>query len=67
MTFYTNVARYGNSLLYRGYTDNGTAILQKYKFKPTMFVASPKQVSGKHLLERMFSLSNLIAWATQRK
>lgn len=38
MTFYTNVARYGNQILYRGYSDNGTPITQKYKFKPTLFV-----------------------------
>lgn len=38
MSFYTNVARFGNQILYRGYTDNGTAITQKYKFKPTLFV-----------------------------
>jgi len=38
MTFYTNVARFGNQILYRGYTDNGTAIVQKYKFSPTLFV-----------------------------
>lgn len=38
MTFYSNVARYGNQILYRGYTDNGTAITQKYKFAPTLFV-----------------------------
>lgn len=38
MTFYTNVSRYGNSILYRGYTDNGTPVQHKYKFKPTMFV-----------------------------
>ena len=38
MTFYTNVGRYGNQILYRGYTDNGTPVLQKYKFKPTLYV-----------------------------
>jgi DNA polymerase elongation subunit (family B) len=38
MGFYTNVSRYGNSILYRGYTDNGTPVTHKYKFKPTMFV-----------------------------
>jgi len=38
MSFYTNVARYGNQILYRGYTDNGTPITQKYKFCPTLFV-----------------------------
>ena len=37
MTFYTSVNRYGNSILYRGYTDNGTAIKQKYKFEPSLF------------------------------
>lgn len=37
MTFYTSVNRYGNSILYRGYTDNGTAIKQKYKFEPSFF------------------------------
>ena len=38
MTFYTNVARYGSQILYRGYTDNGTPVQHKYKFRPTMFV-----------------------------
>lgn len=37
MEFYTNVSRYGNSILYRGYRD-GTRISQKVPFKPTMFV-----------------------------
>lgn len=40
MTFYTNVSRYGNEIRYRGYTDNGTAITQKYKFKPTLYIAN---------------------------
>jgi DNA polymerase elongation subunit (family B) len=38
MSFYTNVGRYGNQILYRGYTDNGTPISHKYKFSPTLFV-----------------------------
>ena len=38
MTFYTHVGRYGNQILYRGYSDNGTPITQKYKFKPTLYV-----------------------------
>jgi len=42
MTFYTNVTRYGNQILYRGYTDNGTAITQKYKFKPTLYVKTDR-------------------------
>lgn len=38
LSFYTNVARYGNNILYRGYTDNGTAVTHKYKFGPTLFI-----------------------------
>ena len=49
MTFYTNVARYGNSLLYRGYTDNGTAVQHKYKFRPTMFVPTQNPSKWKTL------------------
>lgn len=49
MTFYTNVARYGNSLLYRGYTDNGTPVSHKYKFKPTMFVNTQNSSEWKTL------------------
>ena len=49
MTFYTNVARYGNSLLYRGYTDNGTPVSHKYKFKPTMFVNTQNDSEWKTL------------------
>ena len=38
MTFYTNVAKYGSQILYRGYSDNGTPISHKYKFEPTLYV-----------------------------
>ena len=37
MKFYTSVARYGNSILYRGYED-GQRIKKKIKFKPTLYV-----------------------------
>ena len=47
MTFYTNIARYGNQILYRGYTDNGTAITQKYKFKPTLYVKTDRPTEWK--------------------
>ena len=39
--FYTNIARFGNSLLYRGY-ENGQKVQKKVKYKPTLFVATPK-------------------------
>ena len=35
--FYTNVSRYGNNLLYRGYED-GHRVKKKIKFKPTLYV-----------------------------
>ena len=38
MTFYTSVNRYGNSILYRGYTDNGTPVSHKYKFSPKLYI-----------------------------
>ena len=38
MAFYTSINRYGNSILYRGYTDNGTQISKKHKFEPKLFV-----------------------------
>jgi DNA polymerase elongation subunit (family B) len=47
MTFYTNVTRYGSQILYRGYTDNGTAITQKYKFKPTLYVKTDRPTDWK--------------------
>jgi DNA polymerase elongation subunit (family B) len=41
LEFYTNVIRYGNSLLYRGYK-NGHRVQEKIRFKPTLFVPDPK-------------------------
>lgn len=43
MSFYTNVARYGNSILYRGYNDNGSPIQNKVHFAPTLYVKSEKK------------------------
>ena len=42
MEFYTNVARYGNSLLYRGYK-NGHRFEDRIKFGPTLY---QKDISG---------------------
>ena len=41
MIFYTNVTRYGNMILYRGY-ENGKKISHKIKYAPTLFVSTPK-------------------------
>jgi DNA polymerase elongation subunit (family B) len=46
--FYTNVSRYGNSLLYRGYK-NGKKIQTKIKYQPTYFVNTPKPTPFKAL------------------
>ena len=38
LAFYTSINRYGNSILYRGYTDNGTPVAKKVKFSPKLYV-----------------------------
>ena len=38
--FYTSVDRFGNSLLYRGYDDEGKKILKRIKYKPRLFLPS---------------------------
>ena len=40
MSFYTSVNRYGNSILYCGYNDNGVRIEKRIPFKPTLFLKS---------------------------
>lgn len=42
MSFYTSVQKYGNSILYRGYNDNGVRIHKKIPFQPSLFVPSNK-------------------------
>ena len=46
MQFYTNVIRYGNQLLYRGF-ENGRRVQTKIKYKPTLFVSTNKQSEWK--------------------
>jgi DNA polymerase elongation subunit (family B) len=46
--FYTNVSRYGNSLLYRGYR-SGKKIQTKIKYQPTYFVSTAKPSAWKSL------------------
>tara|TARA_B110000902_G_scaffold56400_1_gene65785 strand:- start:2039 stop:4552 length:2514 start_codon:yes stop_codon:yes gene_type:complete len=40
MSFYTSINKYGNTLLYRGYNDNGSAITKRIKFQPTLYITS---------------------------
>ena len=49
MSFYTNVAKLGNSILYRGYNDYGEPIIHKYKFHPTFYVPTREETAWKAL------------------
>jgi len=42
LSFYTCVNRYGNKILFRGYSGDGQPITKKFPFKPTMYVPSSK-------------------------
>ena len=42
MSFYTNVLRYKNYILHRGYQNNGERFMRKEYFQPTLFVSSKK-------------------------
>lgn len=48
MNFYTNVARYGNMLLYRG-IENGKRVQKRIKYKPTLFVGTSKATKWRSL------------------
>ena len=48
MEFYTNISRYGNSLLYRGYKD-GKRMHVKVPFSPTLYVPVEKPTQFKSL------------------
>ena len=43
--FYTSIERLGNSLLYRGYDDEGKKISHRIKYKPTLYLKSKKPVT----------------------
>ena len=47
--FYTNVARYSNYILYRGYDGSGKKVFKKDKFKPKLYVPSKTQTGWKGL------------------
>jgi DNA polymerase elongation subunit (family B) len=48
MEFYTNISRYGNQLLYRGYK-NGKRVQLKVPFSPTLYVPVEKPTDFKSL------------------
>lgn len=49
MAYYTSVHRYGNQILYRGYSDKHTRIEQKIKFKPTLYTSTQENTGWKSL------------------
>lgn len=51
MKFYTNVTRYGNNLLVRGY-ENGKRYADKIKYQPTLFVSTNTQSEWRSLCGR---------------
>ncbi len=44
--FYTDISRYGNNLLYRGYNHQGRRVQKKIKFKPTLYTKSSNNPEG---------------------
>ena len=58
--FYTNITRYGNSILWRGY-ENGMKFARKTKFKPSLFIPTKDEdavyrslLGGKSIKEKRF-------------
>ena len=47
--FYTNVSRYGNSILLRGFDELGQRVNSKIKYQPTFFVGTSRPTSWKSL------------------
>lgn len=47
-TFYTDVSRYGDSILFRGYK-NGKPVQAKIKYRPTLYVNSPSPTQYRSL------------------
>ena len=63
MEFYTNVTRYGNSLLYRGYK-NGKRFEDRIKFSPTLYQADPNgtayTMNGVRVSPRLFDTMSAV-------
>jgi DNA polymerase elongation subunit (family B) len=51
-SFYTNVTRYGNNILWRGY-ENGVAFSRKVKYQPTLFTRTKDETPWSSFVENM--------------
>lgn len=49
--FYTSIVHKGNTLLYRGYDQNGKRVQERLKFRPTYYLESKKLTSKYHGLD----------------
>lgn len=49
MNFYTNVERYGNTILWRGY-ENGRSFARKVKFQPTLYLPTKQDTPWRSLI-----------------
>jgi DNA polymerase elongation subunit (family B) len=49
MNFYTNIERYGNTLLWRGY-ENGKPFMRRVKYKPTLYMTTRGDTEYRTLL-----------------
>lgn len=49
MSFYTSVTRYGNKILYCGYTDKGRREVKKVSFQPTLYLSTNEESEWKSL------------------
>ena len=49
--FYTNVERYGNNILWRGY-ENGRQFMKRVKFQPTLFLPTKTETQFKTLINQ---------------
>jgi DNA polymerase elongation subunit (family B) len=63
MSFYTNVASRGNTILYRGYNQDGAPIQKKIAFQPTLYLKTDQEpthygLDGAPLREKHFESIN---------
>ncbi len=58
MSFYTNVLRYKNNILYRGYSDNGDRVIKKEHYKPKFYVTSNTKTKFKNLILKSDYIQN---------
>ena len=71
--FYTNVERFGNNILWRGYDQSGKQFMKKVKFQPTLYIGVPEETgftaltNGRNLKpSRQDSMAAAKAWIEEK-